>query len=37
MLIIIRKGGTGHKKCQDAICDVQKGTSDDVKADVVEG
>lgn len=36
MLIFICKGGTGHKKCQDGICDIQKGTSDDVKADVVE-
>lgn len=36
MLIFICKGGTGHRKCQDGICDVQKGTSDNVKADVVE-
>jgi len=36
MLIINCKGGTGHRKCQDGICDVQKGTSDNVKSDVVE-
>lgn len=36
MLIFICKGGTGHKKCQDGICDVQKGTSDNVRSDVVE-
>lgn len=36
MLIIICKGGTVHRECQDGICDVQKGTSDNVKADVVE-